>query len=311
MIRLAVSTTAEFPEKWTKRLMQGLAEAGLEATIWRPGDGISDAPYLLGWYPPLGVYKQFPNLTALFSFGAGVDHFLRDPDLPDLPVIKGATDDLANRMAEFITLHALMVHRRHPEYQANQRAHRWLELGQKPASKVTVGFLGFGWLAAEAAKPLQALGFQVRGWSRSPKQAPGVTCFAGQDGLADFLAGTQILVCLLPLTDETRGILNAALFAQLPPRASLIQVGRGEQLTPADLIAALDSGHLYHAVLDVVPEEPLPATSPLWDHPKITVTPHVAAATDPGALGAHIKAEIDRIEAGQSPLHAINRGRGY
>jgi len=311
MTKLAVASTVEFPEAWTERLMEGLNGAGLEVEVWSQDQGPSDAPYLLAWYAPLGCYDQFPKAKALFSFGAGVDHFLRDPDLPDLPIIKGATDDLANRMAEYITLQALAVHRRSPEYQANQRAHRWLELGQKPASRVTIGFLGFGWIGQHAAKPLRALGFNIRGWSRTPKQIEGAESFSGQDGLAPFLAGTDILVCLLPLTDETRNILNADLFAGLPPRASIIHVGRGEQLVADDLIAALDTKHLYHAVLDVFPQEPLPSDSPLWDHPKITVTPHVAAATDPAALGPHIRAEIDRIEQGHAPLHAIDRSRGY
>lgn len=311
MTRLAIASTVEFPPKWTARLMEGLHEAGLSPELWTPDQGVSDAPYLLGWYAPLGCFKHFPNLKALFSFGAGVDHFLRDPGLPDLPIIKGATDDLANRMAEYITLQSLMVHRRTPDYAANQRAHRWRELGQKPAAEVTIGFLGFGWLAEQASVPLKALGFQLRGWSRSRRSVIGVESFAGPDELGVFLGGTNILVCLLPLTDDTRGILNRDLFAQLPPRASLIQVGRGEQLNEADLVAALDDGGLYHAVLDVLPQEPLDTGSPLWDHPKITITPHVAAATDPGALGPHIRAEIDRIERGEPPRFAIERSRGY
>lgn len=273
--------------------------------------------YACVWLPPPGLLATLPNLRAIFSLGAGVDHILCDPALPkDVPVVRIVDPDLTMRMTEYVVLHVLMHHRGQRRYDAQQREHRWYEHHQPPAADVAVGVMGLGVLGQDAAQVLRRLGFQVAGWSRTHKRIDGIETFHGADGLARFLRRTEILVCLLPSTPATRGILCNDLFRQLKHDGALggayvINAGRGALQVDDDILAALDDGSLSGATLDVFPTEPLPATSPLWDHPAVTVTPHCAAASDPHALVANILRQMERYEQGLPLEHVIDPAAGY
>jgi glyoxylate/hydroxypyruvate reductase A len=287
-----------------------------------PGTGIAipdpgGIAYACVWLPPPGLLATLPSLRAVFSLGAGVDHILRDSTLPrDIPVVRIVDPDLTMRMTEYVVLHVLMHHRKQLRYDAQQRAHHWYEHDQRPAADVTVGVMGLGVLGQEAAQALRRLGFRVAGWSRTPRHIDGIETFHGANGLAPFLQRTEILVCLLPATPETRGILCLDLFRRLKRDGALgggclINAGRGALQIDGDILAALDEGSLSGTTLDVFPTEPLPATSPLWDHPAVTVTPHCAAASDPHALVANILRQIERHEQGLTLEHVVDRDAGY
>ena len=309
-----------------------LAVTGLDPTSWearfrtlapqrdvrlptRLGDP-ADITYACAWQAPRGLLAGLPHLQAIFSLGAGVDHLIADPALPDVPVVRIVDPDLTMRMTEYVVLHVLMHHRRQRLYDAQQRQRRWHEHAQPPASAVAVGVMGLGVLGCDAARALCRLGFRTAGWSRTPKSLSGIDTFHGNDGLDAFLRRTEILVCLLPATASTEGILRLELLRKLERDggaggAYLINAGRGALQIDADILAALDEGTLAGATLDVFPIEPLPAASPLWMHPKVTVTPHNAAASDPHALVANMLRQIDRFEAGLPLEHVIDRSVGY
>ena len=295
------------------RLWSG--SAGDAAGVAIPDPGSID--YACVWLPPPGLLATLPNLRAVFSLGAGVDHIFCDPTLPkNAPVVRIVDPDLTMRMTEYVVLHVLMRHRGQRRYDAQQREHRWYEHVQPPAADVAVGVMGLGVLGQDAVQVLRRLGFQVAGWSRTPKQIDGIETFHGTDGLARFLQRTEILVCLLPATPATQGILCLDLFRRLKRDgalggAYLINAGRGALQIDSDILAALDEGSLSGATLDVFPTEPLPPTSPLWDHPAVTVTPHCAAASDPHALVANILRQIERHEQGLALEHVVDRGAGY
>jgi glyoxylate/hydroxypyruvate reductase A len=273
--------------------------------------------YACVWLPPPGLLAMLPNLRAVFSLGAGVDHILCDPALPKhVPVVRIVDPDLTMRMTEYVVLHVLMHHRRQRRYDVQQREHRWYEHVQPPAAEVAVGVMGLGVLGQDAVQVLRRLGFQVAGWSRMPKQIDGIETFHGAHGFARFLQRTEILVCLLPATPETQGILCLDIFRRLKRDgalggAYLINAGRGALQVDGDILAALEEGSLSGATLDVFPAEPLPPTSALWDHPAVTVTPHCAAASDPHALVANILRQIERHEQGVPLEHVVDRGAGY
>ena len=287
--------------------------AGTGIAIPDPGGIV----YACVWLPPPGLLATLPNLRAVFSLGAGVDHILSDPTLPrDVPVVRIVDRDLTMRMTEYVVLHVLMHHRKQRRYDAQQRVHHWHEHEQRPAADVAVGVMGLGVLGEDAAQVLRRLGFQVAGWSRTSKPLDGIETFHGAEGLARFLQRTEILVCLLPATSATQGILCLDLFRRLKRDgalggAYLINAGRGALQIDGDILAALDEGSLSGATLDVFPTEPLPATSPLWDHPAVTVTPHCAAASDPHALVANILRQIERHEQGLPLEHVVDRDAGY
>ncbi|PZR31787.1 glyoxylate/hydroxypyruvate reductase A, partial [Caulobacter segnis] len=243
-----------------------------------------------------------------FGFGAGVDRILQDPDLPDVPIARMRDEGLTQGMVEFVLARTLHYHRLMPAYEEQQRQRVWRPLIAPLARDRTVGVLGLGQLGAACATNLAANGFKVRGWSRTPKDLPGVEAFDGP--LETFLAPCEVVVCLLPLTPATRGILNAGTLSHLSG-ASLISVGRGAHLVEADLIPALDAGHLAHATLDVFAIEPLPAAHPFWSDPRITVTPHASALTPPQTAGPTIVANIRRHLAGQDLQDLVDRAAGY
>lgn len=268
--------------------------------------------FALIWGPPRGVLRRFPNLQAIFSIGAGIDHLASDPDLPaGVPVVRMVEPGLTAGMNEFVILSVLTHHRFMLDYAVQQRAKIWREIPQIPTNQRTVGILGLGVLGGEAADKIAALGFDVAGWSRRPKERPGITSFHGKDGLQPFLARSHILVCLLPLTADTEGILNARTFAALPRGAALISIGRGGHVVESDLLAALESGQIGGATLDVFRDEPLPPECPFWTHPRVILTPHVASMTIPDSAAAAVVANIRRLRAGKPLQHVVDMSRGY
>lgn len=297
--------------EWWRAHMQTLLPE-IECRSWDDPGPLEAVKYAVVWKPPAGGLKRFPNLEVIVSIGAGIDHILVDPELPQgVPIIRTTGSDLTQRMREYVCLHVLRFHRRLPELEEAQPLREWRQGVNPPAYERKVGVMGLGNLGADAAKALAAIGFDVAGWARSEKTIEGVTCLAGEAGLAPFLQRTEILVCLLPLTEETRGILSADLFAQLPEGASVINAARGEHLVDADLLDALDSGHLASATLDVFHEEPLPAEHPFWDHPKVLVTPHVASLIDPVAGGKMIADNLRRFISGEPVPDLVDLTKGY
>jgi glyoxylate/hydroxypyruvate reductase len=301
--------------EWEKRFRALAPQRELRLWPQQIGDpaGIG---YACAWLAPSGLFASLPNLNAIFSLGAGVDHLLSDPDLPDVPIVRIVDRDLTMRMSEYVALHVLMDHRRQRLYDEQQRARLWREHDQPPASAVAVGVMGLGMLGADVAAVLRRLGFRVAGWSRRPKVLPDIACFHGEGGLDSFLAATEILVCLLPATAATVGILKLDLFRKLrrdgaAGGAYLINAGRGALQVEADIMAALAEGSLAGVTLDVFATEPLPASSPLWTHPRVTITPHNAAFSDPGALTANVLRQIERFEAGLPLEHVVDRAAGY
>ena len=273
--------------------------------------------YAAVWNHPPHSLAGFKNLRVLFSLGAGVDHLFRDPGLPDVPIVRVNDADLRDRMSEYVLLHTLIHHRQQRMYDYLQHEKRWEDDALQPAAKdVRVGVMGLGVLGADAARKLSLVGFDVAGWSRTPKEIEDIDCYAGQDELSAFLARTDILVALLPLTPQTQGILNAALFARLAQGGRLgapylINAGRGKLQVEADIIAALDDGTLRGATLDVFEIEPLPQDSPLWRHPAITITPHNSAVSAPAAVARYIAEQIKAFERGEALRNVVDRTRMY
>lgn len=268
--------------------------------------------YFSGFRPPPGFLKTLPNLKAMFSLGAGVDGFLRDPELPRLPLTRFVDPTLMHEMAQYVVMHVLIAHRGQRFFDAAQKESAWRQrMLARPSRDTRIGILGLGDIGGTIATSLLPFDFQLTGWSRSRKNIPGVKSFAGESELPQFLAGCDYLVCVLPLTDETRGIIDAKLLAQLPQGAWVINVARGAHLIEEDLIAALDSGHLTGAVLDVFQAEPLPDESPIWRHPKITATPHIAGITDAQAAFAYVADCVIRCEKGQPLENVVDPVRGY
>lgn len=303
-------SASDRPEAWVETL--GQLRPGLEVIVWPTERPLDDIDYALVWKPPAGLLARLPKLQVIFSLGAGVDALVADPTLPQVPLVRMVEEGLTEGMTEYVVLNVLRHHRQFDQYQGQQRRKQWHEvLPQKLAHERRVGVMGLGVLGADAAQALAALRFDVAGWSRSPKQVSGVACFAGFDRLGDFLARTEILVCLLPLTPETRGILDAEAFARLPQGAVVINAARGGHLVEADLLAALEGGRIAAATLDVFETEPLPEDHPFWSHPRVTVTPHVAAATHARSAAASVAAQIERFERGLPLEHVVDLGRGY
>jgi glyoxylate/hydroxypyruvate reductase len=277
----------------------------------------TEIQYVACWKHVPGSLAKLPNVKVLFSLGAGVDHLVSDPDLPDAPIVRMVDPDLTQRMTEWIVWQCLDWLRQGKMYRARQATVQWVDDRDQPAAKdVRVGVMGLGVLGLDAVDALKRLRFNVAGWSRSPKNIPDVPTFAGEDGLAAFLAGTDILVSLMPLTADTRGILNAKLLSGLARNGRLggpvlINAGRGGLQVEADILAALKSGVLKGASLDVFETEPLPENSPFWHHPAVTVTPHNSAMSAPDAMAGAIVAQIQDFERGLPLRNRVDRKRGY
>jgi glyoxylate/hydroxypyruvate reductase len=311
---ILLAITAWEPEAWRERFREqaGAREVRLAPDIGDP----SAVRYACVWKPPAGLLATLPNLRAIFSLGAGVDHLFGDKTLPDVPLVRIVDPDLTMRMAEYVVLHVLLHHRRMQRYEDQRRQRIWRELADPPAREVRVGIMGMGVLGRAAAAALAPLGFQLAGWSRTSRDDAGVATFTGNGELDRFLARTDILVCLLPLTPETSGILRYDLFRKLARDGalgapSLVNAGRGGLQVEADILRALDDGTLIGASLDVFQQEPLPAASPFWTHPKVYLTPHNAAQSEPRALTKYVLAQIERHERGSPLENVVDRKRGY
>jgi glyoxylate/hydroxypyruvate reductase A len=298
------------PDAWRAMLAEGLPD--LDVRVWPEAGDLSEIEYALAWKPEPGLLARFPNLKLIQSLGMGVDHIFVDPDLPaGVPVARLVDPDMVRQMGEYVIFAALRHHRRMDEYDANQRAGLWHQAGLRDTPLVRAGVLGLGAIGGDTAMKLAALGFQVAGWSRTPKSLKGIESFHGDDGFAAFLQRTDILVCLLPLTPETLGILDAAAFAALPKGAYVINLARGGHVVEDDLLAAIDRGHIAGATLDVFQTEPLPDGHPFWAHPKIHVTPHIAGLTNPRTSAAQVIENIRRVRSGEAPLNLVDAARGY
>ena len=289
---------------------------GRPVRLWPEIGDASDVEIACVWRAPHGLLATLSNLRLIVNLAAGVDHLLADPNLPDVPIVRAAHADLSMRVTEYVVLHTLRYHRRQPLYEAQQRQRLWKEHPQPAASEVAVGVMGLGVIGTEAVRVLARIGFRVAGWSTSEKLVDGVETFHGPAGLDPFLARTEILICLLPLTKTTRGILNRSLFARLKRDgaaggAFLINAGRGRLQIDGDILAALDDGTLSGATLDVFPHEPLPPESSLWAHPKATITPHNAGDILPDILVAEVMAQVARLDRGEPLLNVVDRTRGY
>lgn len=272
---------------------------------------LEEIAYLAAWTIPPGFLARLPNLRVVFSVGAGVDQLDLAAIPRKLPLVRMIEPGLVTDIASYAAMAALILQRRLPEYLEQAQNGVWRPLNAAPTAETPVGLLGLGMLGQAAAASLRPLGFPVLGWSRSPRQVPGIACHSGRDGLAAMLARSRILICLLPLTEETHGILDAELFARLPRGAGLVNLGRGGHLVEPDLLAALDSGQLAAAVLDVFSTEPLPRGDPFWTHPRIIITPHIGAVTTNVGGMAALLANIRRFERGEKLEGEIDRARGY
>ncbi len=303
------------PERWKARFE---ALCGDRPVVLLPDAGLDPAEvhYAAVWKPVPGDLSAFKKLRAIFNLGAGVDALMADTSLPDVPLVRVAVPDLTGRMTEYVVLHVLMHHRQELYLRQSQREKLWEPKYQWPAGAVTVGIMGLGTLGADAAAVLARLGFRVAGWSRSPRMIAGVECFHGAAQMDAFLRKTDILVCLLPLTPDTQGILDRDVFARLNRNGPLgapvlINAGRGGLQNEDDILACLDDGTLGAASLDVFVQEPLPADSRFWTHPQVVLTPHNAADTDADEISKYVAAQIARFEAGGALENVVDRARGY
>ena len=283
----------------------------LEIRIWPDAGDPAEIEYLAFMRPDFDVLPAFPNLKAMFSRSAGVDGFIRHPNLPKAPICKVEPSGGDPMMTEYVVMHVLRFHRDMPGYAAAQARKEWRRTTIVRPEQRKIGFLGFGKMAKAPALVLKSLGFQVSAWVRNPRNTEEVPIFHGADRLEPFLNQTDIAVCLLPLTRETEGILNARTFAMMPRGAMVVNVGRGKHVIEADLIAALDSGQLSYAALDALWPEPLPPTSPLWAHPKVTIMPHVARRPTVAQLVTEIAASIRSLQSGGPLLQQIDIATGY
>ncbi len=303
------------PERWKARFDDVCHDRPV-VLLPDPALDPAEVHYAAVWKPAPGGLAAFPNLRVIFNLGAGVDALMADASLPRVPLVRVAVSDLTGRMTEYVVLHVLMHHRQELYLRASQRDKRWAPKHQWPARAIAVGIMGLGTLGTDAARALAGLGFRVAGWSRSARTIEGIECFHGTAQLDPFLQQTDILVCLLPLTPDTRHILDRKLFAKLNRSSPLgapvvINAGRGGLQNEADILACLDDGTLGGVSLDVYEKEPLPADNPFWNHPKVVLTPHNAADTDPAEISKYVARQIERFEAGGALENIVDRKRGY
>lgn len=287
-----------------------------EVTLTADGPGDPSITYAIVWKQPPSLLASLPNLKAIFSMGAGVDHLMVSPDLPDVPIVRVVAGNLSQHMKEYVVWRVLDHHRQGVQYRMQQPKHIWHEPPQPTAHDVSVGIMGLGELGGASAQALLGLGFRVNGWSRTPREMDGVATWHGADGLTPFLNATDILVVLLPHTPATEGIVDYSVLARLRRDnaiggACLINAGRGRLQKEADILRALDDGTLKEASLDVFEREPLPPESPLWTHPRVFVTPHAAATSDPAHLVGPMLQQMAAHDRGEPLRNTVSREAGY
>lgn len=306
-MRIVFSASNTKPGPWIQALREALPEADVQE--WQPG--APQADHAVVWAPLQELFDQQPGLRAIFSLGAGVDALLQLRLPPGAQLVRLDDAGMSVQMAEFVC-HAIVRHfREFDMYEREAAQGKWGFRRPRLRQDFPVGIMGLGVLGQRVAQAAAQFEFPVRGWSRSPRQLPGVECFSGDEGLPAFLAGTRILVCLLPLTPQTEGILNRHTLSQLLPQAYLINVARGAHLVEEDLLALLDSGHMAGAALDVFRTEPLPPEHPFWTHARISVTPHTAARTLRDEAIAQIAGKIRALARGEPIAGVVGRERGY
>ena len=297
-------------EPWISGFAAALPEA--DVIIWQEGADIAPCDYAVLWAPPADMLAHLQHVKAIFITGAGVDGILKFADaLPDVPIIRLGDAGMAVQMAEYVAFAVLRYFRRFDEYEAQARRGLWQQLPQHRKEDFTIGVMGMGVLGTRVLEALKAFGFPLRGWSRTERQFDGVACFSGQSGIEDFLSGTRVLVCMLPLTPDTTNLLDHASLSMLPKGAYLVNVARGAHVAEPDLLALIASSHIAGATLDVCHNEPLPRTHPFWNEPRITLTPHVAALTMPGPSAQQIASKIKALECGEPVSDIVERTRGY
>lgn len=307
-MRILLQMPGKSIDEWHAELARMLP--GARISHWP--DAPADPDYALVWRPPAELFLTVRPVKAIFNLGAGVDALLAVATLPnEVPVIRLENAGMAAQMAEYVTLAALKVFREADAYAVQQREGRWKPRRRLAHGDFGIGILGFGVLGRAVAEALAPFGFPLAAWSRTRKAVHGVVAFAGAGELADFLARTHFLVCLLPSTPATRGLLDRAALGRLPPGAHVVNVARGDILVEEDLVALLDSGHLGGATLDVFRIEPLPPEHPFWHHPRITLTPHVSGVTSVADSVAQVAAKIASLERGEAVSGVVDRGRGY
>ena len=303
------------PALWLAAFRREIPE--MEIRAWPETGPAEDIHYAVAWLPKPGSLQGLPELRVIFSLGAGVDAILRDDTLPkQIPIVRAVEPDLTHRMSEYVVMQVLMHHRQQWRIEENQRNRTWDSFASPAASDFRVGIMGLGVLGQDAARKLGLMGYQVSGWSQTRKAVDGVQSFAGVGELDGFLAQTDILVVLLPHTQQTHGILNRALFRKLSRSGPfgapvLINAGRGKLQSEADILASLAAGELHGASLDVFETEPLDGASALWNHPRVHVSPHSAADSDPAHITRYICQQIRRCEAGHALANVVDRARGY
>jgi glyoxylate/hydroxypyruvate reductase len=308
---ILLSTKAHTMQDWKAALLA--VDPSLEIRLFPDAGDPAEIKAAVVWTAhDMMELRRYPNLKLIVSMGAGVDHLLRAPGPPPgIPVARLKDVLLTSAMAEWVLLNVLRFHRQDPEYRALQQRKEWLELSAPSTSERRIGILGIGELGSASARVLTALGFPVMGWSRSAKTLPGVQTFHGTDGLMAMAAKTDILICLLPLTPETRGVLNTKLLSALPRGAYVINGARGGHMVAEDMLAALDSGHIAGAALDVFEPEPLPPESPFWSHPKVFLTPHAASITIPSSVAPQVVENIHNMRNGRPLINLVDFSLGY
>jgi glyoxylate/hydroxypyruvate reductase A len=290
----------------------GAHAEGLKVVLWPAAFDPEEVIAVAAWHPPAGLLPKLPNLKFVASIGAGIEHLLQCPDLPaGIPITRIVDSQQAQGMADYVLWATLFFHRGFDRMLVQQAQHIWHMPAQATSSAFRVGIMGLGGMGTEVAKRLRDNGFAVSAWARSAHVLDGVQTFAGDSSLTEFLATPDLVVCLLPLTTATAGLCNARFFASLKQGAAFLNAGRGQQVVMEDLIGALDSGHLRGAVLDVFDAEPLSPHSPLWSHPKVVVTPHMASAATDARIASQIISNVQRVRHGQAIENLVAREQGY
>lgn len=310
---LAVKVGSHVRDKWLSQLSQLLPDVDVQD--WHTVDR-TRVDFAAVWKPESGALAAMPALKGIVSIAAGADHILDDPHAPvHIPIVRCTGEPLQARMSEYVVLHALGHHRRSSELEAAQLQRQWQPLTTRPASHAQVGIMGMGVLGRACVAPLRAVGFQVAGWTRTARPEDNaseeVRIYAGATQLDEFLRSSNILVCLLPSTSETRDLIDRDLLNKLPAGACVINVARGDLLVEDDLIKAIESGHIREATLDVFRVEPLPPDHVFWQHDKIRVTPHVASLIDSHTGSALVAAHVRRFVDGDKPQNLVDPDRGY
>jgi len=306
---IVIVSTARASSHWVKTLKE--KDESLDIQVYPDVKRPEDIEFAISWKHPEGLYQNYPNLKVIASMGAGVNHILKDENLPkNVKVTRIVDEQLTKDMGQFVLLQCLAISRNLFTHLHDQKRKHWEVKRYQTPEQTKVGIMGYGVLGQEAGRALKANGFSVVGYANSSKTVDGIRVY-GADEQGQFLKQTQILVCLLPVTPNTQGVLNIQLFKKLQPNAYLVNVARGEHLVEKDLISAIDQGFIKGASLDVFQEEPLPESHPFWNHKDIQITPHIASMTDPESVAKQLLDNYKRMKDGESLINEVNRNKGY